>query len=51
MLMLLNSGEEEDLSEEFKDKAKTIFESALRSKVSQIREALEEQYEERLVES
>jgi hypothetical protein len=48
---LLNSGEEEDLSEEFKDKAKTIFESALRSKVSQIREALEVQYEERLVES
>jgi hypothetical protein len=48
---LLNSGEEEDLSEEFKNKAKTIFESALRSKVSQIREALEVQYEERLVES
>jgi hypothetical protein len=48
---LLNSGEEEDLSEEFKDKAKTIFESALRSKVSQIREELEVQYEERLVES
>ncbi len=48
---LMNTGDEEGLSEEFKDKAKTIFESALRSKVSEIREALEVQYEERLVES
>jgi len=38
--------EGEDLSEEFKDKAKVIFEAALRSKVSEIREALEEQYEQ-----
>ena len=37
--------EGEELSEEFKDKAKLIFESALRSKVSEIRVALEEQYE------
>jgi hypothetical protein len=36
--------EGEDLSEEFKDKAKVIFEAALRSKVSDIKEALEEQY-------
>ena len=48
---LLNSGEEEDLSEEFKDKARTIFESALRSKVSEIRESLEVKYEEKLAES
>jgi hypothetical protein len=34
----------EDLSEEFKEKAKTIFEAALRSKVSEIKESLEEQY-------
>jgi hypothetical protein len=47
---LLNSGEEEALSEEFKEKAKTIFESALRSKVSEIKEAFEVQYEQRLVE-
>ena len=40
----------EDLSEEFQEKARTIFESALRSKVSEIREAFEVQYEERLVE-
>jgi hypothetical protein len=47
---LLNSGEEEELSEEFKEKAKTIFEAALRSKVSEIKESLEIQYEQRLVE-
>lgn len=34
----------EELSEEFKDKAKVIFEAALRSKVSEIKESLEEQY-------
>ena len=37
--------EGEELSEEFKDKAKLIFESALRSKVGEIRDALEEQYQ------
>jgi len=40
----------EDLSEEFQEKARMIFESALRSKVSEIKEALEVQYEERIVE-
>jgi len=40
----------EDLSEEFQEKARTIFESALRSKVNEIRESLEVQYEDRLVE-
>jgi hypothetical protein len=44
----LLSGEE--LSEEFQEKARVIFESALRSKVNEIRESLEVQYEERLVE-
>ncbi len=34
----------EELSEEFQAKARTIFEAALRSKVSDIKEALEEQY-------
>jgi hypothetical protein len=36
--------EGEDLSEEFQEKARTIFEAALRSKVSEIQESLEEQY-------
>jgi hypothetical protein len=40
----------EDLSEEFQEKARVIFESALRSKVNEIKESLEVQYEERLVE-
>jgi hypothetical protein len=40
----------EDLSEEFQEKARVIFESALRSKVNEIRESLEVQYEEKLVE-
>ena len=34
----------EELSEEFREKAKTIFEAALKSKVSEIKESLEEQY-------
>ena len=34
----------EDLSEEFQEKARTIFEAALVSKVSQIKESIEEQY-------
>ena len=34
----------EELSEEFQEKARTIFEAALRSKVSEIKEAIEEQY-------
>jgi hypothetical protein len=41
----------EDLSEEFQEKARTIFESALRSKVNDVKEALEAQYEEKLIES
>jgi len=41
----------EDLSEDFKEKAKTIFEAAICSKVSEVKEALEVQYEERLAES
>jgi hypothetical protein len=40
----------EELSEEFQEKAKIIFESALRSKVNEIRESLEVQYEQKLVE-
>jgi len=40
----------EELSEEFRDKAKTIFEAALKSKVVEIREALEARYEAQLVE-
>ena len=42
--------EGEELSEEFQEKARVIFEAALRSKVSEIRESLEAHYEERLVE-
>jgi len=36
--------EGEELSEEFQEKARTIFEAAIRSRVSDIQEALEEQY-------
>jgi len=41
---------DEDLSEEFQDKARTIFESALLSKVAEIKEDLQVQYEEQLLE-
>ena len=41
----------EDLSEEFREKAKLVFESALNSKVSEIHEALETQYEIKLEEA
>jgi len=41
---------EEELSEEFREKARTIFEAALVSKVSQIKEELEEKYETALAE-
>lgn len=34
----------DDLSEEFKEKAKTIFETALKTKVNEIKESLEQQY-------
>jgi hypothetical protein len=44
----LLSGEE--LSEEFQEKARTIFEAAIRSKVSEIKESLEEQYATAIVE-
>jgi hypothetical protein len=42
--------EGEELSEEFQQKARTIFEAALRSKVEEIRESLEVQYENALLE-
>lgn len=41
---------EESLTEDFRDKAATIFEAALKSKVSAEVEKLEEQYEEKLAE-
>ena len=40
----------EDLSEEFKEKARTIFEAALKSKIAEATEVLESQYAERLEE-
>ena len=40
----------EELTEEFKAKAKTIFEAAINSKVSEIRATLEEEYAEKLAE-
>jgi hypothetical protein len=40
----------EDLSEEFQEKARTIFEAAIRSKVAEIKEDLEVAYEEALIE-
>ena len=42
--------EGENLSEEFQEKARTIFEAALRSKVTDIQESLEEQYATALAE-
>ena len=45
----LLSGEE--LSEEFRDKAKTIFEAALNARTEQIEEAVVKHYEEQLVEA
>ena len=42
--------EGEELSEEFQEKARTIFEAAIRSKVSEIKEELKSSYEEALVE-
>ena len=41
---------EEELSEEFKEKAKTIFEAAINHKVSEISETLEANYEQQLLE-
>jgi hypothetical protein len=40
----------EDLSEEFKEKAKIIFESAINSKIVEIQESLEAHYEAQLIE-
>ena len=40
----------EELSEEFKEKAKTIFEAAINAKVAGIKEELQAQYEEKLAE-
>ena len=40
----------EELSEEFKEKAKTIFEAAINSKVAEIKEELAAQYQEKLAE-
>ena len=42
--------EGEDLSEEFKDKAKTIFEAAVRAKLVEESEKLQEQFESRVAE-
>ena len=39
----------EELSEEFKAKAKTIFEAAISAKVAEIKEEIEAQYEEKFV--
>ena len=40
----------EELSEEFEEKARIIFETAIKSKVAEIKEQLQSQYEESLVE-
>ena len=42
--------EGEELSEEFQEKARTIFEAAIKTKVSEIKENLETAYEQALVE-
>jgi len=40
----------EELSEEFQEKAKTIFEAAIRSKIAEVKSELQEQYEATIVE-
>ena len=40
----------EELSEDFREKAKLVFETALKSKVAEVKEALEAQYQETLEE-
>ena len=40
----------EDLSEDFKEKAKTIFEAAINAKVAEVKESLEAEKEERIAE-
>jgi hypothetical protein len=40
----------EELSEDFQEKARTIFETAIKSKVSEITEQVQSQYEEKLLE-
>ena len=42
--------EGEELSEEFQNKARTIFEAAIKSKLAEVREAVKTEYEEQLVE-
>ena len=42
--------EGEELSEEFQTKARTIFESAINSKLAEVREAVKTEYEEQLIE-
>jgi hypothetical protein len=42
--------EGEELSEEFQEKARTIFEAALKTRAAQLKEALEAQYESALLE-
>ena len=42
--------EGEELSEEFKEKAKTILEAAVKGKVTQIKEVLTAEYDQRLIE-
>ena len=42
--------EGEELSEEFQEKARTIFEAAIKTKVSEIKEELQAQFEEQVVE-
>ena len=40
----------EELSEEFREKAKTVFEAALQSKVNELAEGMQAKYDEKLVE-
>ena len=42
--------EGEELSEEFQNKARTIFEAAINSKLAEVREAVKTEYEEQLIE-
>ena len=48
MMMSMLYLEEKNSTEEFKAKAKTIFETALKTKVAEVRKLLEQQYEKNL---
>ena len=48
--MLTHSLKAKELSEEFQNKARTIFEAAINSKIAEVKSEVQEQYEKTIVE-